>query len=90
MLASPLVNSSIPLVFSIIATSTVTPVTIRMTPHGIARMAFFFVGGAHEDEQRGNAESCQADVHTGNAATPRIKPAMPASVSQCAMSMTST
>ena len=35
MLASPVAKSSSPLVFSISEISTDTPLTIRMTPHGI-------------------------------------------------------
>ena len=35
ILASPLVNRSMPWVFCMIEISTVTPVTIRMTPQGM-------------------------------------------------------
>ena len=49
-LASIPENKSMPPVFSISAISTVTPLTIRIGPHGMARSDCDFIGGVNEDQ----------------------------------------
>ena len=64
MLANPVVNSSRPWVFSSIETRTVTPVTIKITPHGIPRMALSSSTVRSSVSRVPMREGGHADIHT--------------------------
>ena len=89
MPASPLVNRSMPWVRCMSEISTVTPVTIRMTPHGMRRMAFC----SSTLPRRVSDAAMKTAVRPTWASKPTtatISAEMPARVSQCRRSKGST
>ncbi len=89
MPASPLVNRSMPWVSCMSEISTVTPVTIRMTPHGMRRMACC----SSTLPRRVSSAAMNTAVRPTCASKPTtatIRAEMPAMVSQCLRSKCST
>jgi hypothetical protein len=84
--ATPLVKRSIPWVFSISVMSTVTPVTIRMTLHGIRWMAFCS-STARSSVSAAAMKSAVIPTCAPTATTRVIQMTMPAMVSQCLASI---
>ena len=86
--AMPDVNRSRPSVFSSSAISTVTPVTIRITPHGI-RLIAFCSSTVRSRIRKVAMMMAIMPTFMPNPATLTISAAIPAVVSQWRVSMTS-